>query len=207
MKILDEGKCEEISESLEGMEEIFCEEEDVETPYTRKELSLKEGGFTDDDCEQTSYFNAHPGALGAIDQLGPGAPMRYIDERKERINQLLDFYISLYDSTEVLAFNYNDESFWEFESKDEYVKLMEKSIKSEYTMAPLLWEGEKLTKFEEEFYDNDNPFISVYLPKLKSIIVGDYDFTHHLFCWRSSAINQIMGLCSKHDIYVYDPEL
>jgi len=191
---------------------------------TEYKVSLKQGGFTEDDCKTQMFYNENLSFMertnsDAIELLTNGTPIPedYYDEYNRRIKKNIAFYLDLYkkETPYALLCDGNQEPrLYQFDSEKDYINICTRSLRNEFSDSDMPgWEREEmdLDELEEMLLDESvNHHIILYFKNLGFLSMGSLEQTHTLLCLPESnilkEINYIHTLAEKHGLYSWKNE-
>ena len=143
-EVLDERKSDITNKYYELVDCFVTYEEEYEDEENlcKYDISVKDGGFDDEDCAEQQFYN---GNLDVIRKLGDettsmmagGSPLpsNFHQEYDLRVTKHLDLYKKLYELEKPIAVLIDDEyekRLYEFDSEDEYLSVCKRSLQGEF---------------------------------------------------------------------------
>jgi len=215
-------------EVKEELEEIFSKH--IETYVTEVDsyddleefsykISLKDGGFTQEDCVTQQFFNENllfveKTNKEALCLLAGGAPFPddYFEEYNNRINRHLAFYKGLYDLEKpllVLDDGNEEAAVYKFDSEDEFITICKRSLSNEFS-DPIVTheEQEELEGIEQMLMDKTvNTHANLFFIEHGFMYTGSLEQTNTLIFLSDSKLKEniefITELAKNSDLYAW----
>jgi len=229
-EVLDERKSDITNKYYELVDCFVTYEEEYEDEENlcKYDISVKDGGFDDEDCAEQQFYN---GNLDVIRRLGDettsmmagGSPLpsNFHQEYDLRVTKHLDLYKKLYELEKPIAVLIDDEyekRLYEFDSEDEYLSVCKRSLQGEFddpiTEYNTLFDGdvEDLDEVEQMFMsEEENGHLALIFVESGLLYCGGTDQTNSLYCLGSSKysedIDDLAGLVTASDLFIWKDEI